>query len=74
MLSNEITRTPRKRPQDNNKENEAALPETLPPEKKRQVYAERISSEEKLLDILKTIDDANWSMSDFLYYTFRNKD
>ena len=68
-----ITRTSRKHWQDDDKENEAMLP-SLPPQKKQRLYAERRSTNEKLQNLFQTIDDAGWSMSDFLYYTFRNKD
>jgi hypothetical protein len=66
----------RKRRQDDNKENEAVSPDSLllPPTKKPRAYAQRRSNEEKLQTIFQVINDAHWSMSEFLYYTFRNKD
>ena len=38
------------------------------------MYTERRLNKENLQDILQKINDTNWSMSNFLYYTFRNKD
>jgi uncharacterized FlaG/YvyC family protein len=71
---NQVTYTAHKHRQDDNKENETVSSDTLPPTKKPQAYTEQRSNKEKLRDILAKIDNANWSMSDFLYYTFRNKD
>ena len=49
---NQVTHTARKHWQDDNKENEAVLPDSLPPTKKPRTYAERRSNTEKLQDIL----------------------
>jgi len=68
-----IMHAARKRRQDDNKENEA-VSSLLPPTKKPHAYAQRRSNEEKLQTIFQVINDAHWSMSEFLYYTFRNKD
>ena len=67
---NQVMRTAHKHWQDDNKENEAVLPDSLPSAKKSQMYAEWRLNKEKLQDILQKINDANWSRSDFLYYTF----
>ena len=56
-----ITRTSRKRWQDDDKENEAMLP-SLPPQKKQRLYAERRLTNEKLQNVFQTIDDASWSI------------
>ena len=68
-----ITCTSCKHWQDDDKENKAMLP-SLPPQKKQQLYTEQRSTNKKLQNVFQTVDNTGWSMSDFLYYTFWNKD
>ena len=74
LSKSEVMHIARKRRQDDNKENEAAAFDLSPPKKKPRLYAKRRSIKQKLEDIFDEINDANWGISDFLYYAFRNKD
>ena len=53
-----------------NKENILSTPE--PPDKKP--YSRRRSPEKKLEVIFHALSTVNWTMSDFLHYTFRTKE
>jgi hypothetical protein len=60
--------------QGNNKENEAVASDLSPPKKKLRLYMKQRLIKQKLEDIFNEINDANWGVSDFLYYAFQNKD
>ena len=42
--------------------------------KKQKSYSSRRNNQQKLEDIFKAIDDANWVLGEFLYHVFRLKD
>jgi hypothetical protein len=54
--------------EDSNKENHSPGPSTSPLKKRK--YK---TTDQKLYDIFKVIRDANWALSDFLYFAFRHK-
>jgi hypothetical protein len=57
--------------EDSNKENQ--LPGSLSPPKKRK-YKKRRTTDQKLCEIFKVIHEADWGLSDFLYFVFRRED
>jgi hypothetical protein len=58
--------------QDSNKENQSLGQASSPP--KKQKYAKRRTTDDKLRDIFNEIHRADWALSDFLYIVFRHKD
>ena len=61
-------------PRDSNKENEAPVSEPSTPTKKKvRRYKQRRSIDDKLNDIFNEIEEADWSLSHFLFYVFRHK-